>query len=194
MHLLHHVLYQLSLTSILKSSKISGHLLLRDSQDPLVSGSKPDLKSGSWKVKEAVRAVEAELHFKTIRGPPQLGRAMSKCQTVPKRKHSHEYCKLVSDTSKEIREDENMCKALQLQVQGQWTRWENYVKNDLSWNSILATPPNLLSFCLSSTYDVLPSPSNLKHWRICTESSCFLCNKDVCTTAHVLGACQISLS
>ena len=36
-----------SLTSILKSSKISGHLLLRDSQDPLVSGSKPDLKSGS---------------------------------------------------------------------------------------------------------------------------------------------------
>ena len=119
---------------------------------------------------------------------------MSKCQTVPKRKHSHEYRKLVSDTSKEISEDENMCKALQLQVQGQWTRWENYVKNDLSWNSILAMPPNLLSFCLSSTYDVLPSPSNLKCWRICTESSCFFCNKDVCTTAHVLGACQISLS
>ena len=83
----------------------------------------------------------------------------------------------------------------QLQLQGQWTRWENYVKNDLSWNSLLAAMPvNLLSFCLASTYDVLPSPSNLKRWRICTESSCFLCSKEICTTAHVLGACKVSLA
>ena len=58
----------------------------------------------------------------------------------------------------------------------------------------LAMPANLLSFCLASTYDVLPSPSNLKRWRICTESSCFLCSKEICTTAHVLGACKVSLS
>ena len=37
-----------SLTSIFKSCKISGLLLLRDSRDPLVSVSKPNLKSGSW--------------------------------------------------------------------------------------------------------------------------------------------------
>ena len=86
-----------------------------------------------------------------------------------------------------------MCKALQLHLQGQWTRWENYVKNYLSWNSLLAMPANLLSFCLASTY-VLPSPSNLKRWRICTESSCFLCSKEICTTAHVLGACKVSLT
>ena len=55
-------------------------------------------------------------------------------------------------------------------------------------------PANLLSFCLASTYDVLPSPSNLKRWRICTESSCFLCSKVICTTAHVLGACKVSLT
>ena len=68
------------------------------------------------------------------------------------------------------------------------------MKNDLSWTFVLDTPPNLLSFCLASTYDVLPSPSNLKRWRICTEASCFLCGKEVCTTSHVPGACQISLS
>ena len=79
-------------------------------------------------------------------------------------------------------------------MQGQWTRWENYVKNDLSWSSILAIPPNLLSFCLSSTYDVLPSPSNLRRWRICSEASCFLCHKEVCTTAHILDACKKALS
>ena len=36
-----------SLTSTLKSCKISGHLLLRDSKDPLVSASNPILKSGT---------------------------------------------------------------------------------------------------------------------------------------------------
>ena len=64
-----------------------------------------------------------------------------------------------------------LARALQLQVQCQWTRWDNYVKNDLSWTFVLDTPPNLLSPCLASTYDVPPSP-----------------------TSHVLGDCQISLS
>ena len=45
------------------------------------------------------------------------------------------------------------------------------------------------SFCLASTYDTLPSPTNLKRWRITTEAMCILCSKDVCTTAH----CKVSL-
>ena len=185
-----------SLTSILKSCKISGHLLLRDSKDPLGAASNPVLKSGSWKVKDAVRSAESELAFQTIKGPPQFGRAglgTTKSEGMPA-KRTHKYRKLVSVTSKEIDEGSNTRKALQLQLQGQWTRWENYVKNDLSWKSLLAMPANLLSFCLASTYDVLPSPSNLKRWRICTESSCFLCSKEICTTAHVLGACKVSLT
>ena len=101
---------------------------------------------------------------------------------------------MTTNYKEEIDEESNTRKALQLQLQGQWTRWENYVKNDLSWKSLLAMPANLLSFCLASTYDVLPSPSNLKRWRICTESSCSLCSKEICTTAHVLGACKVSLT
>ena len=142
-----------SLTSILKSCKISGHLLLRDSKDPLVAASNPVLKSGSWKVKDAVRSAESELAFQTIRGPPQFGRAglgTTKSEGMPA-KRTHQYRKLVSVTSKEIDEESNMRKALQLQLQGQCTRWENYVKNDLSWKSLLAMPANLLSFCLAST-------------------------------------------
>ena len=52
-------------------------------------------------------------------------------------------------------------------------------------------PANLLSFCLASTYDVLPSPCTESS---CTESSCFLCSKEICTTAPVLGACKVSLT
>ena len=55
-------------------------------------------------------------------------------------------------------------------------------------------PVNLSSFCISSTYDTFPSPSNLKRWKLTTEASCFLCNKDTCTTSHILGACKVALS
>ena len=55
-------------------------------------------------------------------------------------------------------------------------------------------PVNLSSFCISSTYDTLASPSNLKRWKLTTEASCFLCNKDTCTTSHILGAYKVALS
>ena len=54
-------------------------------------------------------------------------------------------------------------------------------------------PPNLLSFCLEATYNVLPSPKNLKRWHLASESRCLLCHKDVCTIPHTIGACKISL-
>ena len=57
----------------------------------------------------------------------------------------------------------------------------------------MTMPANLTSFCLASTYDTLPSPTNLKRWRITTETMCTLCSKDVCTTAHILGVCKVSL-
>ena len=53
---------------------------------------------------------------------------------------------------------------------------------------------NLTSFCISSTYDTLPSPSNLKRWKLSTEASCLLCNKDTCSISHILGACEAALS
>ena len=57
----------------------------------------------------------------------------------------------------------------------------------------MAMRANLTSFCLASTYDTLPSPANLKRWRITTEAMFTLCSKDVCTTAHILGACKVAL-
>ena len=57
----------------------------------------------------------------------------------------------------------------------------------------MAMPANLTSFCLASTYDTLPSPTNLKRWRITTEAMCTLCSKEVCTTGHILGACKVAL-
>ena len=58
---------------------------------------------------------------------------------------------------------------------------------------MLASRVNLTSFCLFSTFETLPSPSKLKCWRISSEASCFLCNKTICTTAHISGARNIAL-
>ena len=64
-----------SLTPILKSAKISGHLLLRDSKDPLVASSAPSLRSGSWDASDTVRCAESSLTFQKVVGKTQLGRA-----------------------------------------------------------------------------------------------------------------------
>ena len=186
-----------SLTSILKSAKISGHLLLRDSKDPLVSSTQPVLKAGRWSVGKAVHIAEPEVHVKAMMGPSQFGKAglgLPKAFKLPQTNQCQAYRKVISDTSKEIDFEEHHSRAMQLLVQGHWTRWENYVKHDLSWKSLLAMPPNLLSFCLNSTYDVLPSPSNLKCWRISSETCCNLSGKKIFTTAHVLSACKTALT
>ena len=48
--------------------------------------------------------------------------------------------------------------------------------------------------CFLSAFDTLSSPSNLQRWHITTEPSCFLCGKEICTAAHILGACKVALS
>ena len=64
-------------------------------------------------------------------------------------------------------------------------------------------PPNLTLFCLVSKFHTLVSPTNLKRLttdeerittdeeRITTDGTCNLCSKDMCTTAHISGACQV---
>ena len=105
-----------SLTSILKSSKISGHLLPRDSKNPLVSSISPSLKSGHWKATSATQITEAELNFCKIRGPLHLGRSglgSVKPTPVPE-EGSQAHRKLVTKTHREIEEEHNLETALQL--------------------------------------------------------------------------------
>ena len=186
-----------SLTSVLKSSKISGHLLLKHSQDPSVSSCVPKLQAGHWQVEEAVQACETDLRHKSIIGHHQHshhGLGYIKSSKISPDKSSRDYRTFISNHHQGIGDTYAISKAVQLKVQGQWTRWLNYTQQNFSWKSLLAMPVNLSSFCISSTYDTLPSPSNLKRWKLTTEASCFLSNKDPCTTSHILGACKVALS
>ena len=87
-----------SLTSILKSAKVSGHLLLRDSSDDLIAKSTPELKCGFWKVSEAVIEAESRLEFQKVLGYHQTSRAgfgSFKLPSTPPR-NSYQYRKLIS--------------------------------------------------------------------------------------------------
>ena len=55
-----------SLTSILKSTKVIGHLLLRESADKQISESASQLKCGFWDVTEAVVDAESRLEFQKV--------------------------------------------------------------------------------------------------------------------------------
>ena len=107
--------------------------------------------------------------------------------------NSHEYRRLISDLVREFDENAYQAKSVQLHLHSYWTKWCDFLKNNLPWKILLAMPSSLLAFSLGSTFDTLPSPSNLKRWRLITESSCFICGKSICTSAHILGASKIVL-
>ena len=123
-----------SLTSLLKAAKVSGHLLLIDSLDPLVNMSVPHLKVGEWKVEDVVKQGEDKIEFEKVLGYQQHNRAGlgSIKQTEVPPKQTHDYLKLVSDKVHDLEEERYFAKPVQLRLQGNWTRWCNYIQNELS--------------------------------------------------------------
>ena len=95
-----------SLTSILKSTKVSGHLLLREFADKQISKSDSQLKCGVWNVAEAVVDAESRLEFEKVIGYRQTSRAgfgSFKSPSIPRR-NSHEYRRLILDLVGEVDE------------------------------------------------------------------------------------------
>ena len=114
-----------SLSSALKASKISGHLLLRNSQDPLVSSCVPKLRTGTWKVEDAVLSCENNIKISQVCGNghhSKHGLGYTTTPKVPKNQSSKHYRRYISDHHKTIDDTYAFSKAVQLQVQGQWTR------------------------------------------------------------------------
>ena len=151
-----------SLSSALKASKISGHLLLRNTQDPLISNCVPKLQTGAWKVEDTVWLCESNIKFNKIRGSQhnnRLGLGYTTISKVPKNKSSKGYRGYFSNHHRTFDNTYVMSKAVQLQVQGFWTRWLNYIQQDFSWVTLMAMPGNITLFCLASIFDALPTPT-----------------------------------
>ena len=122
-----------SLSSVLKASKVNGHLQLRDSKDPNVKNNLPVLKSGKMNISDTVMKAENAMEFKKVLGYHQMFKAGLGSIHHPElpEKGSHAYRKQVTNAMEEIDEVDDLSEAVQLSVQGQWTRWLNYVTFDL---------------------------------------------------------------
>ena len=91
-----------SLTSVLNSAKISGYLLLHDSQDRLVANCMLQLKT--WQVEEAVAIIEGHVKNKLISGNHQfkLGQGYSPGPKNPFNQPTKLYHKFISSNYKTL--------------------------------------------------------------------------------------------
>ena len=81
---------------------------------------------------------------------------------------------------------------VQCSVQGQCLQWESTVlERKLSWREIWNWETARISFLIKSTYDVLPSPVNLKRWKQSQEELC-RCGQTG-TMKHILSHCALGL-
>ena len=113
-----------SLTSILKSTKVSGHLLLRESADNQISESVSQLKYGFWDVTEAVVDAESRLEFQKVIRYHQTSRAgfgSFRSPSIPRR-NSHVYRRLISDLVGEVEENAYQAKSVHLHLQDYWSK------------------------------------------------------------------------
>ena len=145
------------MSSILKSSKVSGQLLLRDSLDSNVSSAITEITAGKWSASEAVKDAESRLEFEKILGYYKNNGAELGSITTQKIRPKKTLSSVVENSD----DDKLHTERVQLNLQGQWNGWCDYIKLDLSWKNFLAMPQPFLSFRLGATYDTLPSPPNL---------------------------------
>ena len=96
---------------IFKSTKVSVHLLWRESVDNQISGSTSWWKCGFWDATEAVVDAVSRLEFQKVIGYYQTSRTGFGSFKTPSTpwKNSHECRRLVSDLVHEV--NENACKA-----------------------------------------------------------------------------------
>ena len=90
-------------------------------------------------------------------------------------------------------EEERKVKLVQCSVQGQCLQWESLiVERKITWKEIWAWEMARTSFLINSTYDVLPSPANLKRWKLSEDDKC-KCGKKG-TMKHILLHCPLGLN
>ena len=189
---------QLPLTSIIeiyKAGKVRTVMMLRDSNDPEIRSNPPEIRTArKWKAEDEVDSAISILKHRDIVGSVQTDR--KGIGSDPFKPFAAMSCKerraAVSSTVKASEAERREVHLMQCAQQGQMMRWEDKViERKLGWKEIWSWTTSRLSFLVRSTYDVLPSPSNLVRWKISSDNKC-RCGK-LGTLKHILSHCGRSL-
>ena len=68
------------------------------------------------------------------------------------------------------------------------------MESHIGWLAPPPPPPGQLSFILLAASDTLPTPLNLRHWRLHVDSKYSLCGSASPTVLHILNTCPTSLN
>jgi len=91
-------------------------------------------------------------------------------------------------------EEQHVRHASCLRRQGVWTKWENVIPFDLSWENLIYGPgPRVISFLLNAQMNSVRTPDMLKLWGYVESAACKLCGAMQCTLHHILVNCQHAL-
>ncbi|XP_061778568.1 uncharacterized protein LOC133569990 [Nerophis ophidion] len=190
---------QLPITSVVEEYKVTKTrqaMMLRDSKDERVRQAGIVVRSGiKWSASEALREAEDRLHHADIVGSVAQGRLGLGCssRTNWNKANPKERRGLVQREVRKAEEESRHVKAVTMNKQGSWTRWESVKDRSLTWKDIWSMEGHRIKFLLCSTYDVLPTPSNLHTWGMVESPSCTLCGK-IANLEHVLSSCHSSLA
>ena len=88
--------------------------------------------------------------------------------------------------------EKRMARAVGMASQGAWMKWESAVPRKITWKTLWKMEPIRIQFTIRSTYDLLPTPTNLMRWGMSDDAKCGLCSEP-CHLEHILSSCKIAL-
>ena len=159
-----------SITEEFKGTKVSQHLMLRDSKDEIVVLARVEIRTGrKWSTRKTIGGAESCLRHSEIVGRVAAGRhgldVTDKWGTTSAEGKRH----LVQREVRTMEEEARMVKAVGMKKEGSWLNWEGVRPVKLGWNDIWKLETSRLHFKLKA---VLPNPSNLATWGLSEDLNC----------------------
>lgn len=184
-----------AITELYKQGKVRTVMMLKDSKDDTIRSDPPKVKTArKWNAEFETEDIISELQHRDIVGASQDDRAgLGKNPFKPfSTMRGAEKRNAICATVKKREDEKRRLHLVQCPVQGQVTRWEeSVIERKIGWKEIWQWTTSRTSFLIRSTYDVLPSPSNLVRWRIAENGNCRCGRRG--TMKHILSNCQLAL-
>ena len=178
-----------------KAGKVRTVMTLRYSKDDKIRDDPPEVRSGKkWRAETAVNDLIGQLEHKDIIGSVQTNREGLGARSFKPfcASNAAEKRKAIINELRLSEDEERRVKLVQCSVQGQCLQWESVtVERKITWKEIWAWETARTSFLIKSTYDVLPSPANLKRWKLGEDDKCRCGEKG--TMKHILSHCPLGL-
>ena len=184
-----------SIVDLYKFGKIREVLTFRDSNDTNIRYSPPDVRTGrKWKAEEETEKIITALQHSDIIGHVQTSRSgLGNSGYSPfSEMNRKERRKAIVGRAKQDEENSRHTVLITQSQQGQLTSWEDEVEGrEVKWSHLWKWRNYRISFLIKSTFDMMPSPTNLFKWKLSADDKCACGARG--TLFHILSNCPLGL-